>query len=69
MGGLRKPRTIPSVQAEGSVLDWKRMLQTDGYAAYDQVGGPHLVHAACWSHVAIHLKKVLGSIQEVRKRG
>ena len=25
------------------------ILQTDGYAAYDKVGGPKLVHA-CWSH-------------------
>lgn len=26
------------------------LLQTDGYAAYDKVGGPKLVHAACWAH-------------------
>src|SRR5450432_4565591 len=26
------------------------ILQTDGYAAYDQIGGPRIVHAACWSH-------------------
>ena len=26
------------------------LLQTDGYAAYDQVGGPKIVHAVCWSH-------------------
>lgn len=26
------------------------ILQTDGYAAYDHVGGPKLVHAACWAH-------------------
>jgi len=26
------------------------LLQTDGYAAYDRVGGPGLVHSACWSH-------------------
>ena len=26
------------------------LLQTDGYAAYDKVGGPKLVHAVCWSH-------------------
>jgi transposase len=26
------------------------ILQTDGYAAYNKVGGPKLVHAACWSH-------------------
>jgi transposase len=27
------------------------ILQTDGYAAYDQIGGPRMVHAACWAHV------------------
>ena len=26
------------------------LLQSDGYAAYDSVGGPKMVHAACWSH-------------------
>jgi len=26
------------------------ILQTDGYSAYDHVGGPKLVHAACWAH-------------------
>src|SRR5437773_3278497 len=26
------------------------ILQTDGYAAYDQIGGTRMVHAACWSH-------------------
>ena len=26
------------------------ILQTDGYAAYDRVGGPKMVHAACWAH-------------------
>ena len=26
------------------------ILQTDGYAAYDRVGGPRIVHAACWAH-------------------
>jgi transposase len=26
------------------------ILQTDGYAAYDQIGGPKMVHAGCWSH-------------------
>jgi len=24
--------------------------QPDGYAAYDQIGGPKIVHACCWSH-------------------
>jgi hypothetical protein len=26
------------------------LLQTDAYAAYDGVGGPKMVHAACWGH-------------------
>lgn len=26
------------------------LLQTDGYAAYDGVGGKGLVHGACWAH-------------------
>jgi transposase len=26
------------------------ILQTDGYAAYDRVGGPKVVHAGCWAH-------------------
>jgi len=26
------------------------LLQSDGYAVYDSVGGPKMVHAACWSH-------------------
>ncbi len=30
--------------------DYNGILQTDGYTAYDKVGGPKLVHAACWSH-------------------
>jgi len=26
------------------------ILQTDGYTAYDQIGGKRMVHAACWAH-------------------
>ena len=26
------------------------ILQTDGYPAYDQIGGTRMVHAACWAH-------------------
>jgi transposase len=26
------------------------ILQTDGYGAYDQVGGPKMVRAGCWAH-------------------
>ena len=28
--------------------EFEGILQTDGYAAYDQIGGPRMVHAACW---------------------
>lgn len=30
--------------------DWQGILQTDGYVAYDGVGGPQLVHVGCWAH-------------------
>ncbi len=30
--------------------DWEGILQTDGYQAYDGVGGPKLVHVGCWAH-------------------
>lgn len=30
--------------------NFEGLLQTDGYAAYDRVGGPKMAHAACWSH-------------------
>jgi len=30
--------------------NFEGLLQTDGYAAYDRVGGVKMVHAACWSH-------------------
>ena len=26
------------------------ILQTDGYIAYEGVGGETMVHAACWAH-------------------
>lgn len=29
---------------------WNGILQTDGYQAYDQVGGPSLVRVGCWAH-------------------
>ena len=29
---------------------WEGVLQTDGYSAYDQIGGPKLVHVGCWAH-------------------
>ncbi len=30
--------------------NFEGVLQSDGYAAYDHVGGPKMVHAACWAH-------------------
>ena len=30
--------------------EWEGILQTDGYQAYDGVGGPNLVHVGCWAH-------------------
>src|ERR1700733_10317251 len=29
---------------------WEGVLQTDGYQAYDDVGGPKLVQVGCWAH-------------------
>ena len=29
---------------------WEGVLQTDGYAAYDDVGGPKMVRVGCWAH-------------------
>jgi transposase len=29
---------------------WNGILQTDGYQAYDRVGGPSLIHVGCWAH-------------------
>src|SRR5262245_11502882 len=30
--------------------NFEGILQSDGYAAYDHVGGPKIGHAACWAH-------------------
>ncbi len=35
------------------------ILQTDGYAAYDQTGGPRMIHAACWSHAERYFSGVV----------
>ena len=52
--------------------NFEGLLQTDGYAAYDRVGGPKIAHAACWSHArryfvdAVKLNKQdAGSIRAV----
>ncbi len=30
--------------------EWQGILQTDGYQAYDSVGGPRMMHVGCWAH-------------------
>lgn len=30
--------------------NWEGILQTDGYQAYEGVGGPKTVHVGCWAH-------------------
>ena len=30
--------------------EYEGILQSDGYTAYEQVGGPNMVHACCWAH-------------------
>ena len=30
--------------------NWEGILQTDGYQAYDGIGGPKLIHVGCWAH-------------------
>jgi len=30
--------------------EWNGILQSDGYSAYDNVGGSKLVHVGCWAH-------------------
>lgn len=29
---------------------WEGILQTDGYQAYNDIGGPKLAHVGCWAH-------------------
>ena len=42
---LSRDRAGPKKFLEG----WQGILQTDGYSAYEQVGGPKLVHVGCWA--------------------
>ena len=30
--------------------EWEGILQTDGYQAYEGVGGAKMVHVGCWAH-------------------
>ncbi len=39
--------------------NFEGLLQTDGYIAYEKVGGPKLVHAGCWSHSRRHFHDAL----------
>jgi transposase len=39
---------------------FKGILQTDGYIAYDHTGGVGMVHAACWAHAR---RKVFDALQ------
>ncbi len=34
--------------------NFEGILQTDGYSAYEHVGGPKMVHACCWAHARRH---------------
>src|ERR1700761_7734569 len=43
---LGRGRDAPAKFLKG----WNGILQTDGYQAYDQVGGPGLIHVGCWAH-------------------
>jgi transposase len=35
---------------KGFLGNFEGILQSDGYGAYDQIGGEGIVHAACWAH-------------------
>jgi transposase len=35
---------------KGFLGQFEGILQTDGYSAYAQIGGPKMVYAACWAH-------------------
>ena len=37
-------------EPKGFLGQFEGILQTDGYAAYDQIGGTRMVHVACWAH-------------------
>ncbi len=43
---LRRGREGPRQFLSG----WEGILQTDGYQAYDGVGGRNIMHAGCWAH-------------------
>jgi len=47
-------------------IEW--ILQTDGYQAYDHVGGPGLIHMGCWAHAATQVRRC-GEGESERRRG
>src|SRR3954447_16392374 len=49
IAGSRRHKTFP--EGPRKFLEkWGGILQTDGYQAYEGVGGPKLVHVGCWAH-------------------
>jgi transposase len=46
--------------------EWEGILQTDGYQAYDQIGGPKLVHMGCWAHAR---RKFVDAVKVNREDG
>jgi Transposase IS66 family len=44
------PCAITVVLAKGRRIELNRDFDAGSCAAYDQVGGPKIVHAACWAH-------------------
>jgi transposase len=45
---------------------WEGILQTDGYQAYDDIGGTKLVHVGCWAHAR---RKFVDAVKVNRKDG
>jgi hypothetical protein len=49
--------------------NWEGILQTDGYQAYDGIGGPTLVHVGCWAHYLEAGVCRCGEGESARRRG
>jgi transposase len=45
---------------------WEGILQTDGYQAYENIGGPQLVHVGCWAHAR---RKFVDAVKVHREDG
>jgi transposase len=46
--------------------EWEGILQTDGYQAYEGVGGPKMVHVGCWAHAR---RKFVDAVKVNKKDG